>query len=294
MKYSQGRGLGKNTRKMYHLWEFDSIKSLCDYAKDEMNPERGRGSSNRESRDKFNLTESFDDAYTLATDGWHGIREKVDGYLQPIREKLGDTLSVIREHQYDIVGGAIDMDRYLDFEAECMIDDVFIEQPHQGKVFTLLVDSAVAWFNDADDLAKRGAALCGLVEAFQILGFQLEIWGEWTLGTHLNEHLASWLCRFNTAGEPIDIDSMMFALGHPDWLRRIGFAAFENTEIMHREWNCRLGGNYGIAQQGAHHADRVGASSIVSIEGNRPMVDDPVRWILDQLEEQGVIDGEAI
>lgn len=292
MRHSKGKGLGKDTNAMYHLWEFDSIKELCDYAKDEMNPERGRGSSNREAKEKFNLTESFDDAYRLATDGWHGIREKVDGHLQPLREKLGATLSVVRENQYDIVGGAIDMDRYLNWESECMIDEVFTEQPHNGKVFTLLIDSAVSWYNDADDLAKRGATLCGLVEAFSMLGFQLEIWGEWTVGNYSHKRLASWLCRFNNAGEPIDIDTMMFAIGHPDWLRRIGFAAWENTDEMANHYGAKEGHNYGVAQKGAHHAHRVGASSIVSLEGNRPMVDDPVRWILDQLEEQGVIDSD--
>lgn len=289
MKHTSGKRLGKDDA-FYYLWEFDSIRELADYAADNPQP---RLTSDRESKPDFNTTASFDEAYTLAVDGWHAIRDSVDAHLVPLRERLGDVLSTVREHQYDIIGYEPDIDRYLDGELECMLDDVYTEQLRNGKVFTLLVDSSLVWNNDADDVAKRGATLCALVEAFSMLGFQLEIYGEWTWKGQGHSKYASVLTRFNNAGEPIDIDSMMFALGSPDWFRRIGFAMGENTPELHNKFGFD-GKYYGLNGNGSHHADRVGASAVVSIEGNRPMVDNPVRWILDQLEAQGVIDSEDL
>jgi hypothetical protein len=164
--------------------------------------------------------------------------------------------------------------------------------PHNGKVFTMLVDSSLTWHNDADDVAQRGAVLCALIEAFDMLGYQLELWGEWTFRSKTASGFASVLTRFNHAGESVDIDSMMFALGSPDWFRRIGFGFGEaQAELGAFGFD---GSYYGLHRNGVHHADRVGASSIVSLDGNTDMTRDPLEWILGQLDEQGVINREEL
>lgn len=290
MQYTSGKGLGAEPNKFYHLWVCDSIKEVADIARD--NPlQNWRRSSRREFDPSFHTTETFEDAYTLAVDGWHDIRSGVDAHLEPIRHQLGQVLSVTRDCMHDICGNEVDFDRYFDGEAECMRDDVYEEQPHNGKVFTMLVDSTLTWDNDAASVAKRGAVLCALIEAFDMLGYQLELWGEWTCRSEsMSGKYASVLTRFNNAGEPCDIDSMMFALGSPDWFRRIGFGFGEAQVEMHNfGFN---GGYYGLQRNGVHHAARVNASAIVSLDGNRQMTDDPLNWILDQLDAQGVIDRE--
>jgi hypothetical protein len=291
MEYSSGIGLGREPKQHYHLWLCDSIKEVADIARDNTNVYNLRGSRKLYDRD-FHHTETFDEAYTLAVDGWHDIRGKVDAHLEPIRHRLGQVLAVVRDRMYDYCGNEVDMDRYLSGESECMWDDLYDEQPHNGKVFTMLVDSTLTWQNAADDVAKRGAVLCALVEAFDMMGFQLEIWGEWTVKSQEVSGYASILTRFNTAGEPVDIDSMMFALGSPDWYRRIGFGFGEAQQQMAAFGFS--GGYYGMNRNGVHHADRVGASSIVSLDGNQAMMTDPVGWIIDQLDAQGVIDKEDV
>ena len=291
MQYMEGKGLGSNPSKHYHLWVCDSIREVADIAKD--NPLDNYKRSSRKGFDpSFHTTETFEDAYTLAVDGWHDIRDKVDAHLDPIRHQLGQVLSVTRDRMLDVCGNEINFDRYFDCEPECMYDDVYDELPHNGKVFTMTVDSSLTWDNDAQSVARRGAVLCALVEAFDMLGYQLEIWGEWTMRSDTVDGFASVLTRFNTAGEPMDIDSMMFALGSPDWFRRIGFGFGEAQEKLH---NFGFNGSYyGLHRNGVHHAARVNASSIISIDGNRQMTNDPVSWILDQLDAQGVINREEL
>jgi len=292
MQHTSGKGLGKQSKSHYDLWEFDSIREVADFANTPLRSTFDQAS--RKPRDpSFHTTDTFEEAHTLATDGWHEIRGKVDAHLLPLRERLGQVLAVARDRAYDLAGHEVDFDRYLSGEPECMIDDIFTEQPHNGKVFTMLVDSTLTWDNDADDVAKRGAVLCALVEAFDMLGFQLEIIGEWTLRPKDNAPgFASILTRFNNAGEPMDIDTMMFALGSPDWFRRIGFGFGEREPIMHKfGFDGRY---YGWNRNGVHHAERVGASAVVSLDGNREMTRDPLNWILDQLDAQGVIDKEEL
>lgn len=289
MQYNFGVGLGKDSKTTYHLWEFDSIKELADAAKGPDGTVHLKSDRPLSDTVDFNVTESVDEAYLLATDGWHDIRSRVDAHLVPLREKLGEVLEVVRERIYDVTGGEPCIDRYLDDELECMVDDLFEETPKTGKVFTIVLDSTLVCYNSADDVLKRGATLCALVEAFDMLGFQLEIWGEWTYRGETHKELASILTRFNHAGEPLDVDTLMFAVGNPDWFRRLGFALGENLPVLRNTYGFN-GRYYGYQKNGVHFAERVCASSVVSLEGGQRMVTDPVEWILEQLRIQGVVD----
>lgn len=280
--------LGKHRTQKYLLYQFDSVRELADDAKGCDRMEH----SNRWD-EHYNLTKSFDEAYHLALHGWADIRPDVEATLVPLREKLGSRLDVQFDRHIDMVGFEPDIDRYIAGELECMWDDLAVEAPKDGKVFTLLIDASMAWSNDAASIAKRGAVLCGLVEAFIVLGYELEIWAESTLrnsgGGRPDAEYLSRLVRICTAGEPLDIDNMMFAIGHPDFNRRLLWAHGEKHDDA-RKFGFYAGGGYGLTRNGAHMADRVGASFTVSLDGNNAMTTNPEQWILDQLFMQGVID----
>jgi hypothetical protein len=289
METIKSRGLGKSKGSTYLLYQYDSVRELADDARS--NPEK-QYSARYDS--EYNLTQSFDEAYDLALHGWADIRPTVDATLVPLREKLGDRLDIQFERTVDMVGFEPDIDRYIAGEMDCMWDDLAVEAPKAGKVFTLVVDASMAWFNQPEDIAKRGAVLCGLVEAFIIMGYQLEVWVESTLkpgfggGSAVADYLTR-LVRVNSAGELLDIDNIMFAIGHPDFNRRLFWSVGEKYDDS-RSFGFYPGGGYGQTRQGSHMVDRVGASFTVSLDGNEAMTTDPEQWILDQLLMQGVID----
>lgn len=291
MQTATGKGLGKDTSRKYHLWEFDSLREVVDYSL----AHEHHMSSDRTGYAHYNLTENLQAAADLAIDGWHDIRSKVDGYLEPMREKLGNILSTETVRIHDMIGVEPDIDRYIMGEIECMMDDMMVEAPKNGNVFTMIVDVSMTWDNSAEDIAKRGATLCALVESFIMLGYQLELWSEFTVRGNdpARKDLATCLVRINKAGEPIDIDCMMFALGHPDYGRRVLWGWGEGTEIT-RENMGFDGSYYGYHKNGAHFIDRVGASTSVSLDGNRDMTRDPIKWITDQLEMQGIFNPTSI
>lgn len=271
----------------FKVWEFDSMMELVEAGN--ANPVKLTSNQPKVGKD-FNLTEDYAEAYALATEGWHEIRAKVDGHMEPLRERLGDILGVTTERVHDMIGFEPDIDRYLANEMDCMWDDVMLEAPRSGKVFTLLVDASMTWNNKADDIAKRGAVLCALVESYIMLGYQLEIWIEQSWrgsGPKVKKEMATILTRVNKAGDLLDIDSMMFALGHPDWNRRITWAFVESIPHLREQYG--FDGTYcGLNRNGLNMTERIQASAQVVLDGNTNMTRDPLAWILDQLEAQGI------
>lgn len=288
MQTTTGVGLGKNSKAKYTLIEFDSIIEFANYAASNPDPKK----SDRFHED-YNVCKSLADARDLAVDGWHAVREQVNGTLEPLREKLGDVISQTSVRVHDLVGYEPDIDRYLAGEMECMVDDWMTEAPKQGKVFTMMIDMSMSWSNSPDQILRRGATLIALVEAFIMCGYELELWAESTkFGDYGQNRFASVLVRLNRAGEPLDIDTMMFALGHPDFERRFTWSVGEMTPIMREKMGFNEYGYYGYNGNGSHFADRVGASAIIKMDGNLEMENSPDTWVLDQLEAQGVWDGD--
>lgn len=285
MRMEQGRGIGKLPDQMYRLMQFDSVYELAEYANE--NPTKWK--SAREDEPHYNLTPTYEDAHQLMMNGWHDIRPSVDGFLEPLRQQLGELLAVTTERCFDIVGFEPDIDRYLAGELECMIDDRMIEAPQSGKVFRLVVDVSMTFSNSSSSIAKRGAALAALVEAYILLGLQLEVWTEFTVrGYSSSDGYATCLVPITTAGDPLDIDALLFCIGHPDFGRRLLWSWGERYDFT-REHMGFDNGYYGLHQNGTHFAARIGASSTVSLDGNRAMEYDPIKWITDQLSAQGVL-----
>lgn len=283
--YQAAQGLGKTKQSQYYLTRFDSYTDLLEAAA--ANPDKKK--SDRAPQDNMNATQDFAEAYELAKHGWHEVRGQVDAALEPIRERLGQALGIVNERVFDMIGYEPDIDRFISGELECMVDDLFVEAPKEGKVFTLLVDASMAWYNKQEEIIERGAVLCGLVEAFAMMGYQLEVWVEKTVANERRTGFASVLVPISRAGDPLDIDQIMFAIGHPDFNRRIIWSYMETVPDYAQKFGYNERGYYGLTGCGAHMNEYVDASVIVSLDGNKAMTTDPVAWILGQLEMQGAL-----
>ena len=291
MYFTEGIGLGSRPDAKYYLREFDSLDEYLLYCRDHCD-KSAPGSHGKYSAG-FHLARTFNKAWDQAYRGWETVRPQVDKHIDAIREKLKDLVTPHDVRVHDMIGYEPDIDRFVSGEIECMWDDMMIESPHAGKVFTVLLDNCVSASQDADEMLKRGAAVIALIEAFQLFGFELEIWTETTVGAYNGPEKHSTLVRIQRAGDRPDINAIMFPLANPDFQRRLVFASQEGEAMQlrdHFHFGTAAGGGYGQARQGCHFGKRVDASIEISIE--RPdgaMVRDPVKWIVAQLEAQGVI-----
>lgn len=287
--------------RIVHIYE--SIKEFLDHIKDGADR---KGAShygefdNGYGRDEefyanWTGTKSFAEALQLQATGWHQSRPKVDAILEPLREKLADKLGYVSERFHDVIGYEPDIDRLLAGEMECMYDDLFVEAPSNGRVYTLLVSGAVNSHVSAETLMKRGAAIVALVEAFQMVGSDVEIWVEDSFrarGTNKSKgRTFTSLVRIHRAGENLDIDSIMFPLAHPSWFRRFGFAEAESLpRTVREEFGFVLGGGYGQAAD-LCVMDIVEPTFTITKGGEsndtRKMDSDPLAFILDTLKAQG-------
>jgi hypothetical protein len=288
-------GLGKNPAATYHLREFDTLDEYLKFARDGRDPE---GTSSRKENNSWFYTHgTFDEAWDHAYNGWETVRPRVDQVVNAVRERIQDLVTPVPVRVHDMIGFEPDIDRYVAGEIECMWDEMVVETPHAGKVFTILLDTCITAMADKDEMLKRGAAVIALIESFQMFGFELEIWCETTVGNWSSgpEEFHSTLVRIAKAGDRPDINAIMFPLANPDWQRRLSFASQEwESDVIRRKFGFNSGGGYGKALNGCHFGKRVEASIELSLEAaDRRMVSDPTQWIIDQLVAQGVIEDDG-
>lgn len=271
-----------------YLRRYNSWTEWVDKAESGSDP---KGSS--QTSDDHWAGASFKEAVTLGRTGWREARNKVNAILDPIREHLAEVLDFTFVRELDMVGFEPNIDMYLSGELECMYDDMPVLAPHKGKAMTLIVDSCITGSVPSEEVFKRGAAIIALVETMTLCGFELEVWGDISVESRTDRKRWTALIRLHRAGDPLDMDQLCFSIGHPAQLRRLCFAHMEaETPKIRKQFGfgTHYGSSYG-SPCGIHDtAELVDASFTVSW-GNRQnqnMVDNPVQWVLDQLEVQGV------
>lgn len=253
------------------------------------------GASHHDYGNGWAGTDTYQEAVDLAMNGWAAKRPNVEAILNPLREKLADRLSLVSERFHDIHGYEPDIDRFLAGELECMYEDTFVEAPSNGKVYTVLVSGAVNSHVSAETLLKRGIAIVALVEAFQMVGSDVEIWLEdsfapYSKPSNTDRTFSSLVC-LHKAGSNLDIDEIMMPLAHPSWFRRLGFAAAECQPVAIRnEFGFYPDYGYGKAVD-LRCMDVIEPTFTITKGGEsrdtREMDTDPLKYILDTLQAQG-------
>lgn len=272
---------------------FDSIADMVRYADEK----RDRACASSQVDDSGHRgTTTFEEARDLALQGWSAQRPAVDAVLKPLRESLADKLSHVTVRLHDMVGYEPDIDRYVAGELECMWDDFMIEAPKQGNVYTVLVSGSVPAFTSGDEILRRGVAIVGLIEAFQMLGYDLEVWLENSVTSDSTKHGSggdqwSSLCRIHKAGEDMDVNAIMFPLANAAWQRRMSFGVREGEDRATRQrFGIGQGGTYGYTAD-LLCLDLVENLSFTLTRGGTQgdeMARDPLAFILGMLAAQGV------
>lgn len=286
------KGIGKSAADMYHLREFESLSEMLEYSRKNRDES---ASSGERKMDGFQLSDTYDEAFTQAWEGWSDVRPTVDKRVDAIRERLRDYITPHDLRVHDMIGYEPDIDRFVSGEIECMWDDMQIETPHAGRVFTVLLDNGLTCDQDADEMLRRGASVVALIEAFQVFGFELEVWAETTVKSFdvVRDERHTTLVRLQRAGDRMDVNSIMFPMANPDYHRRLIFGVQEGEPGAIRTtfgFGGGYGGGYGFPRQGCHFGKRIDASIEISLEHpDGRMVADPVEWIVGQLQAQGVI-----
>lgn len=267
--------------------EFDSLGEYIRYAKDNPTPK----DSNQPKSGSFNYTETLAEACNLATHGWDEIRAEVDAQLDELVEHINDAFGEFYVSEHSTSGAFVDMGRFVTGEPECMVSFVSEPQARMGRVVKIVMNAVVSGHVPADLIKKRGIAVLALIDTIHKLGVGIELWWEESLAGGKQEF--STLIKLHSSEEPMDINSLMFSLAHPDMLRRLQFSVQEQHKDA-KSQGAYSGGGYGSPRDlmSPRHCDYD-----VTIEklqnGDQELVANTLQWVLSTVQGLGLVEVDA-
>lgn len=265
-----------------HMDKFESFGEMLAYCK--TNPEFGMSEHGDYS---FTHTADFAEAYNLAKNGWHDVRAEVEQMLDTLTERLAERLDLAHVTNYGVSGAIVDMGRYMMGDPECMME--FVQEPAErmGKVVRLFVDYGASASYEAEFIRKRGVVILALVDTLNRLGVSCEIWGETAVRN--GETIHTTVTRLHDATEPMDIDTLMFALAHPSMLRRMAFCVREMSSVA-KQIGAKRGGSYGSTIH-TEYAKAYGADVRMERLESRThtCMTDPVEWVMQTVNGMGLV-----
>lgn len=241
----------------------------------------------------FAGAESFDEAHRLATGGWHDRRGDVDALASALMHRLERLTGVTLTPEWDLVGGSFDYPSYISGDPECMMTFVDSRQRQTGRVFRLMIDPGGAGYVSAQFLMNRAAAIVTLLDIIQRSGNSLELWIASPVNKIVRGGYHTPLFCLHSAGGVVDMDSIMFACGHPAFLRWIIFTQREKDAY---KVNHSFGKSVPIREcerlVAEVQPDYIVERSENTLSDEPSAGDYPERWILHTLNKLGVLDNE--
>lgn len=211
--------------------------------------------------------------------------------MEKIDAKIAPSLQPAFTSYFDVSGGMVDVGRFLDGEPECMMETRLIEVAKPGRVITLLVAGGVLASASTADIQERGCAIIALVDSLEKMQHSVEIWLEVSCAREFGGEVSQMpvlthLVKLKSAGEVLDIDSLMFAVAHPARHRRLSFALRRNEPRKNR---------FGIPHEATTATtmkEEVGATLVLESLSHKGKTVSAEEWIMNTLSEFGLIKGE--
>jgi hypothetical protein len=265
-------GLSKPTKDHFHL--FDSMAELGRHAQT-IGPYRGNGYGS--SSWYGNVT--FEEACDLAIKGDMSRVAKSDALMSRYEALVLETHG--RAWRDDVVGALPNVPAFIAGHPLNMRRRV--RQENAAAPIAIMVDCCVSAGVNAEMLARRGAAILALV---RILAGRrpVELWACTMVGGYNPRSCVTTATRIETA--PLDLGQAAFALTHPAFLRRIGFAVSGHGFEGHWPYNLQATSREIMAEIIKPALSHVGeALCIPGMYFHDPAANEPEAWLAEKLEQ---------
>ena len=178
--------------------------------------------------------------------GWSpDFAPEIRGLFDDLVPRLRSALSFDFERRLDYSGDQVDIQSYVDGMPEQFNNWFPTEMETKKGVITVLLGvglrgcticseaaCSAAPAITAEDVFIRGQAITGLLRALKLMGFELEVWTEYTVSQRRSGKMFTQLVRVQAAGAPTDEGALEFACGHPAWTRKVLMRAQELDKDM--------------------------------------------------------------
>lgn len=118
-------------------------------------------------------------------------------------------------------GLCVDVGTYLNGEPECWIAEQFDYKPK--KVVKILINCTQSWNFIPKQIENRGAGILSLIQMLKKQGYIVKI----NIYLGFDYDYNKYFCFLKIPSNPLDIQSLSYALCSPSLLRRFGFAFLE-------------------------------------------------------------------
>jgi hypothetical protein len=267
--------------------KFNSFSELLSYANTSPHLDHH---SNTGSSSFCGGTNNLAEAVKLATEGWHDERDALDRMLRVMQDQIGERFQTVKRSYNSVHGSRVDMGRFLGGRPDHMVAYRKVATTSQGKICRLILDYGANGSTSADDMLKRGVTITALVDLLATMGISIELWGETTVKVG-SDQTHTTLVQMHDPREPLDIDSLMYAIAHPAMLRRLTFSVRE-------KWS----GKGGASKMSSHgHGTSIPITFAEELQcdvvlnriehgGNNDIIKKPVEWIMQTIKGLGLLD----
>lgn len=247
---------------------------------------------------------SWDDALALATNGWTLSVPEVDVAVAALRGGLRDRVSALSlTPVWEVTGSEVDVAAYLSGVPECMIDCEPRQLSSQGRVVTFLIPATYSHTVPHDHVINRGVALTALCSTIITAAHSVEVWSGYACslpprrpGDRVGRYCA--VARVISAGEPLDVARLMFAMAHPAMLRRLWFGVWDSAQrciAEHMSLN-RYGApeyDYAVNDLPGEMTDAYVLLSLIEDQPQWRSSDTALAWCMTTFAGLGLIAGTA-
>lgn len=220
------------------VYEYSSLSEYIEVARAHQG-KRGKSSTRYQTDNSWtDGVNTFDAAARLCLFGWTDQHNHIKAIVDSITPNFTERMASRFETQYDVAGGMVDVAAYLNGEPECMVSFVDHETETIDRTLTIVVDGFYSAGTDTESIFKRGAAICALTEVLTLMGYAVKIVVESNLkGYNSSKDHARSVVTIKEHKADLAIDRIAFALCHPAFYRRIGFAWQEDIQGWNPEAN---------------------------------------------------------
>lgn len=274
----------ENFKNVYSM-EFDDYSAFVRKAEQMPSKELGELSSRAKST-SFHSDVTFEQAVQMGLNGWPEGTQQVYKRLEVIHDRLRLKTTKPELH-YSMTGpGTIDFSRLMQGHPLPYVtwqegDDV---KHGKGKVVKVVFNIAASAGVSTEAMVHKGVLGCALVDVLERFGYRVEV--KWVdVSAKMDKAIVVGV-MLKKAGDVLDIDRMVFALGHPASLRRLGFSVMEHAPVdWRRAVGIVSGGGYGCVGN-VKNTDAIvfngnGLQGGSSVEGQ-------LGWLRKQLKKQGI------
>jgi len=185
---------------------------------------------------EFYGTESVAAAIKLARSGWaEGASQ-----AEKIAEEFQTERAIQRRPSYGVAGGSVSVGRMMAGNPEHMRRRT--KQPGR-KVITLYTGVGVLARVPASVMARRAAVVAAVADRLEMSGYSCEIVAINTNRVGMGDNSCShqFAVTLKHAGERLNINDVIFGLGHPSMQRRLFFSLVTGCNDLRNVWSSQGG-----------------------------------------------------